>query len=165
MVDKLKDDITALEVENPRNDDDAKRTVTTLMTGFRNRVVSDADINIETIFEKLELSETTLTPDELALLISLKDPEKLKKMSLMPREKAKTNIKRLSDKIVYELATPGVASLQDIFISKLESGYEVKAVGENKVYVNSIPLNLPIKSYSIIDNKISLEFHSGKDFV
>ena len=85
-------------------------------------------------------------------------PEKIKKMSSLPREKAKTNVKRFGDKIVYELATPGVSSIQDIFISKLESGYEVKALGDKKVYVNSIPLNLPIKSYSIVNDKVSVEF-------
>ncbi|MBI5221820.1 MAG: radical SAM protein [Candidatus Magasanikbacteria bacterium] len=87
MVDKLKDDITAPEVANAGNDDDARITVITLMTGFRDRVVSDADINIETILEKLESPETTLTPDELALLISLKDPEKLKRLYEMARKK------------------------------------------------------------------------------
>lgn len=89
--------------------------------------------------------------------------EKIKKSSSLPREKAKTNVKRLSDKIIYELSTPGVTSAQDIFISKLEFGYEVKAIGKSKVYVNSIPLNLPIKKYSVSDDKLSLEFVS-KDF-
>ena len=92
-------------------------------------------------------------------------PEKLKKMGSMPREKAKANVKRFDDKIVYELSTPGVASINDIFISKLESGYEVKAIGDKTVYVNSIPLNLPLKSDSIIDNKLSVEFLSREEFI
>lgn len=87
MTDKLKDDITVQKVEDGRNDDAERRTITTLMSGFRNRVVSDADVNIETIFEKLESSETTLAPDELVLLISLKDPEKLKRLYEMARRK------------------------------------------------------------------------------
>jgi hypothetical protein len=91
-------------------------------------------------------------------------PEKLKRMSSLPREKAKTNVKRLGDKIVYELSTPGVSSREDIFISKLESGYEIKAIGDSKVYVNSIPLNLPLKKYSITDNKLSVEFFSKENF-
>ena len=65
------------------------------------------------------------------------------------------------DKVVYELNTPGVQSVEDIFISKLESGYEVKALGSKKVYVNSIPVNLPISKYSILDNKLFVEFNSA----
>lgn len=86
--------------------------------------------------------------------------EQIKKISVLPREKAKSHVKRLGNKIVYELATPGVSSLEDIFVSKLESGYEIKAVGEKKVYVNSIPINLPMKSYTLAKNKISFEFLS-----
>ncbi len=84
--------------------------------------------------------------------------EQTKKMSALPREKAKTSVKRFGDKIIYELSIPGVESPQDIFISKLESGYEVKAIGNKKIYVNSIPLNLPLRRYSIDNNKLSVEF-------
>ena len=91
------------------------------------------------------------------------EPETMKKISSLPREKAKTSVKRFGNKIVYEMATPGVSSIQDIFISKIESGYEVKAVGNKKVYVNSIPLNLPIRKYSIINDKLSVEFVSQEN--
>lgn len=64
----------------------------------------------------------------------------------------------MSDKVIYELAVPGVQSVQDIFISKLESGYEVKAIGKRKVYVNSLPVNLPLKKYSITDKQVIVEF-------
>ena len=84
--------------------------------------------------------------------------EQIKKMETFPRESAKSSIKRLSNKIVYELATPGVESVSDIFISKTESGYEIKAIGSKKIYVNSLPIELPLKSYSISKNKLMLEF-------
>lgn len=82
----------------------------------------------------------------------------LKKMSALPREKAETKIKRLGDKIIYELSTPGIESPQDVFISKLESGYEIKAIADKKVYVNSLPINLPLKSLSINSDKLLVEF-------
>lgn len=84
--------------------------------------------------------------------------EQALRMADMPRAMAKTNIKRLSDKVVYELAAQGIQSTQDVFVSKLESGYEIKAIGKNKVYVNSLPINLPLKSYSIGEKGITLEF-------
>src|SRR3989344_6048934 len=49
--------------------------------------------------------------------------EQLKKMSELPREKAKTIVKRLGDKVVYELAAFGINSVEDIFVSKIETGY------------------------------------------
>lgn len=84
--------------------------------------------------------------------------EQIKRMSTLPRTVAKTNIRRLSDKIIYELSAPGIQSPHDIFISKLESGYEIKAIGDDKVYVNSLPLNLPLKGLAITQDKLLVEF-------
>jgi predicted nucleic acid-binding Zn-ribbon protein len=84
--------------------------------------------------------------------------KQLQKISSLPKTKAKTNVKRIGDKVVYELTTPGVKSPQDIFISKLESGYEIKAIGNKKIYVNSVPINLPLRRYSILKNKLQVEF-------
>ncbi len=86
----------------------------------------------------------------------------LEKMSNLPRTQAKTHVRRLSDKIIYELAAPGIESTDDVFISKLEEGYEIKAIGKKKVYVNSLPISLPLKSFSIEDNKLLVEFKIQK---
>tara|TARA_Y100000310_G_scaffold344303_1_gene456301 strand:- start:1442 stop:2092 length:651 start_codon:yes stop_codon:yes gene_type:complete len=82
----------------------------------------------------------------------------IERMSTLPRAEAKSSVKRLSDKVVYELSTPGVESPNDIFVSKLESGYEVKAIGSKKIYVNSLPINLPLKRLSLAKNKLLVEF-------
>ncbi len=84
--------------------------------------------------------------------------EQLERMNSLPRSNAETKIKRLNDKVVYELNTPGIESPEDIFISKLESGYEIKAIGSKKVYVNSLPVNLPLKSISLANDKLLVEF-------
>ena len=86
--------------------------------------------------------------------------EQLERMSSLPRSIAETKIKRLNDKVIYELNTPGIESPEDIFISKLESGYEIKAIGSKKVYVNSLPVNLPLKSLSLVDGKLLVEFRT-----
>ncbi len=88
--------------------------------------------------------------------------DQLKKMSNLPRAPAKTKIRRLSDKMVYELSAPGVESPEDVFISKLESGYEIKAIGKKKVYVNSLPVSLPLRGFSLADNKLLVEFKTEK---
>ena len=89
--------------------------------------------------------------------------QQIKRMSSLPKEKAKTQVKRFGNKVVYELTTPGVVSVDDIFVSKLETGWEIKAIGDKKVYVNNVPINLPIKRYSITKDKLFFEFVSGFD--
>ena len=83
------------------------------------------------------------------------------RMTKLPRSQAKTQVRRLSDKVIYELVTPGVDKVDDIFVSKVESGYEVKAVGDKKVYFNSLQINLPLRKYSIKDDRLTLEFALG----
>jgi len=89
--------------------------------------------------------------------------DQIKKISSLPKTKAKSNMKRFGDKVVYELSTPGLESVQDVFVSKLENGYEIKAIGSKKVYVNNIPINLPLRKYSIIKNKLLMEFIQDND--
>jgi hypothetical protein len=91
------------------------------------------------------------------------DEKQLQKMNSLPRAKAKTQVKRLGDSVVYELSTPGVNSASDVFVSKLENGYEIKAIGDKKVYVNSVPINLPLKKYSILNNKLLVEFMTNEE--
>ena len=87
-------------------------------------------------------------------------PAQIEKMSKLPRAEAKTKVRRLSNKVIYELDIPGISSVEDVFISKLESGYEIKAIGSKKVYVNSLPITLPLKDLSVNNNKLIVEFKS-----
>jgi len=87
--------------------------------------------------------------------------QQIERMSKLPRAEAKTNVRRFSDKVIYELNASGVLDVNDVFVSKLENGYEVKAIGSKKVYVNSIPVNLPLKAYRITDEGVNLEFGLG----
>src|SRR3989344_6155744 len=54
--------------------------------------------------------------------------EQIKKMSGLPRAKAKMTMRRLNNKLIYELNTPGITSTEDVLLAKIESGYEVKAI-------------------------------------
>jgi len=84
--------------------------------------------------------------------------EQIKRMSGLPRAEAKTDVRRLSDKVLYELKTPDVMSVDDVFVSKVESGYEVKAIGAKKVYVNSLQVDLPLRSYTLHEKGVTFEF-------
>ena len=81
----------------------------------------------------------------------------LKKFSTLPRQEPTTNIRRLSDKVIYEINVPGVKSIKDIQIVKLENSIEIKAVAENQAYNKIIAIDLPIQKYKLDKEKIILE--------
>lgn len=83
--------------------------------------------------------------------------EKIKEFAGLSREEPKTNIRRLSNKVVYEIQIPGVKSIEDVSIMKLENSIEIKAISKNKAYAKIIPINLPIKKYNLSDGKLTLE--------
>ena len=87
--------------------------------------------------------------------------EKIKKFSSLPREEPAIDMKRFSDEIVYELDVPGVKSLNDIIITKLENSIEIKALGKDKVYKKIIPVNLPIKKYGLLKDKLILRLYTN----
>lgn len=82
------------------------------------------------------------------------------KFASLPQEEPKTQVKRLSDKILYELNVPKVKSLKDISIVRLENSIEIKAITKNKAYFKSIPISLILISYELNDDKLILEFES-----
>jgi len=135
--------------------------VSTLMKGLMKSMTSElekAEVTNLPNGIRIQIGSNPVQQKEKKAVKKQISEEQIKRMSNMPRVAAKTNIKRIGDKLIYELAMPGVVSSDDIFVSKLESGYEVKAIGEKKVYVNSLPVNLPIKNFIINPDKVSIEF-------
>lgn len=82
------------------------------------------------------------------------------KFSGLRKEEPETNIRRFSDKVIYEIKMPGVKSIEDISISQLEDSIEIKALSKNKVFYKVIPINLPIKKYDFSEKKLTLELDS-----
>ena len=83
--------------------------------------------------------------------------EKIKKFNELKREEPKTNIRRLSNKLVYEIEMPGVKTIENISITQLENSIEIKAIGDKKAYGKIIPISLPIKNYDLSEGKLILE--------
>lgn len=84
--------------------------------------------------------------------------EQIRKFSKLPKKQPKTELKRIADKISYEIEVPGVKSIEDVSITPLESSIEMKAISSDKAYSKSIPINLPIIGYSLSDELLILEF-------
>ena len=89
--------------------------------------------------------------------------ENLKRFSKLPKEEPKTSIRRLSNKVLYEIDIPGVKSSKDISILNLEKGIEFKAISDKKAYVKSIPINLPITRYKLSKGRLTLEMDTQSD--
>jgi len=136
---------------------------------------------------KKELSETDSQPrTNIRLMINgkevnlnnIKDPQKqkkpvkknflsssfskenLKKFSKLPKKEPSTNIRRLSDKVIYEIKMNGVKSIKDISIIQLENSIEIKAIAKDKAYSKLIPINLPIINYELSKGNLLLELEA-----
>jgi len=83
-----------------------------------------------------------------------------KKFSGLPKKEPETNIRRFSNKIVYEINMPGVKSIKDVSIIQLENSIEIKALAKKKVYYKIIPINLPVKNYNLSKEKLVLEIEA-----
>lgn len=84
--------------------------------------------------------------------------EQIKRFSKLPKKEPKTELKRIADKITYEIEMPGVESLEDITITPLEGSIELKAISQDKAYTKSIPITLPITGYNLSEGVFVLEF-------
>lgn len=104
-----------------------------------------------------KMQEVEVEKDNSKAKQSLFSKEKTKKFSSLPRKEPKTNIRRLSNKVIYELEMPGVTSLEDVSVVKLESSIEIKAIAEDKSYFKLIPINLPLKKYDLEEGRLILE--------
>tara|TARA_Y100000034_G_scaffold68038_1_gene82123 strand:- start:3922 stop:4584 length:663 start_codon:yes stop_codon:yes gene_type:complete len=80
-----------------------------------------------------------------------------KKFLELPKKEPSTNVRRFSDKIIYEINMPGVKSEKDLSIIKLENNIEIKGVSKNKAYKKLIPMNFPITNYNLSKGKLVLE--------
>lgn len=84
--------------------------------------------------------------------------ELIKKLMTLPRKEAKADIRRFGDRIIYEINLPGVNSIKDIILTKLEKSMELKAASDKHVFIKSIPVNLPVKRYFLENEKFVIEF-------
>jgi hypothetical protein len=85
--------------------------------------------------------------------------EILKNSVKLPRKEAKSKLSRLGNKVIYELETPGLSTVKNVLVSKLENSIEVKAYTDKAVYFKSLPGKLPLLQYSVTaEGRLVLEF-------
>lgn len=113
--------------------------------------INGKKVNIEGVEQKQKEEEP-----EKEFIIDLPN-EPLKDFAKLPRKEPKTNIRRLSDKVIYEISMPGIKSEKNISIVNLENSIEVKGVGNKVAYKKIIPISMPITDYNISRGKLILE--------
>jgi HSP20 family molecular chaperone IbpA len=83
--------------------------------------------------------------------------DKIKTFSELPKVEPETNLRRLSNNIIYEISVPGVKSIENVSIVKFEKSIEIKALAKDKAYSKVIPMNLNLLKYSLSKGKLVLE--------
>lgn len=87
----------------------------------------------------------------------------LQKSAKLPRKEAKAHLTRTSDKVIYEIEAPGISSLENVLVNRLESSVEIRVYTKETVYIKTLSVKLPLIKYSINpeQGKLILEFKAG----
>lgn len=118
-------------------------------SGFNVRIQTSNLPNINKVTQKKEIRKEERISDE-----------EFNRRQSLPKKEALSKIKRLSDKIIYEIETPGIKDRSQISIKNLEKGIEFKAYTKKICYTKNIPLKLKVDNYNVIKDKVLLEFKS-----
>ena len=82
--------------------------------------------------------------------------ENSRRMNL-PKVEGESKVKRIADIIIYEINTPGVKKKEDVVVTELASGLEIKAYSKNQCYVKFIPLKVEVIEYHVEKEKVIVE--------
>ena len=131
-------------MQNPQNKNSKTKTKIKLM------------INGKEVTPKMGIKEG-LKKDKIKRLPIEFSKDNLNKFKKLSKKEPKTKVRRIGDKLTYELEIPGVKSINDVAISKMEEGIEIKAVADKKAYFKNIQINLPLMKYVLSKGTLSLE--------
>jgi len=94
-------------------------------------------------------------------------PKKLKVMEVSREEserrarlkkvEAESRVRRLGDVVIYEIEAPGLKKREDVVMTKLETGIEIRAYSSDKCYVKVIPLKVEILGWKVEKDKVMVE--------
>lgn len=138
-----------LDMDNP----------TSLMNGLTIRIDSSNGtpmIKVSSMNNPSNSSEKEKTPKDNVGLKTQLTEEKAVENSKLPKEEAKTTVRRLTDRIIYELDIPGVEK-DNIHITKLQNSIEIKAFSKDRAYFKLIPVSLAILNSKLEEGKLVLE--------
>ena len=88
------------------------------------------------------------------VIVSEKEAER---RANLERVNAESKVKRLGDVIIYEIEAPGIMKKEDVVVTELETGVEIRAFAKDKCYVKVIPLKVEILGMRIDREKVFVE--------
>ncbi len=86
--------------------------------------------------------------------------EQESQLSKLPKKEPKSKVRRIGNRVIYELETPGLTSIDDIIINQLENSIEIKAIADKKVYSKTLNVKLPILRYGISKDNLIIELQA-----
>jgi hypothetical protein len=115
--------------------------------GIKIRVARGPQMNqvVRKVPEKKVVSVPNVTAEENERRISL------------PKVESESRVKRLADTIIYEIETPGVKKKDDVVLTELATGLEIKAYSKDKCYVKFIPLKVEVVAYYVEKERVVVE--------
>jgi HSP20 family molecular chaperone IbpA len=75
----------------------------------------------------------------------------------LKKVEAKSRVKRLGDMIIYEIETPGLKKKEDVVITELATGLEIRAYSKDKCYMKVIPLKVEILNWKVDRERVMIE--------
>lgn len=117
-------------------------------------------VNGKEIFNNDEKNTSKKKDESLKKLPIEFSKDNLKKWANLKKVEPKTNLKRIDERIFYELEVPEVESIKDISIINLENSIEVRALGKKEAYQKNIPIDLPLSKYTLFNGKLTLEINT-----
>lgn len=116
--------------------------------------------------KNIQVSQKNVSPSESgskkknvqAVPVKIFNKEQNKQFLEFPRSDPETkSVRRLSNRVIYEIEMPEVKSPEDISINYLSNSIEIKAIGKTKSYFKIIPVGLPVVSYTLENGMLILE--------
>lgn len=108
--------------------------------------------------KKIPFKESDTDDTETFLKLPEFDSGNLLKIKNLKKEEPVTVVRRLADKVVYEISLPNVDSIKKINMVNLEEGIEIKALASDKIFSKLLKINFPLINYYLKDQKLFLEF-------
>jgi len=105
---------------------------------------------------RMQIESSRRVKQEVLRLPKIADDDLVKLKNLAKKE-PKTEVRRLADRIIYEIFLPEVNSLKNINISQLESAIEIKAFSDKELFVKKIEMDLQLINYSFSNERLVLE--------
>lgn len=139
-----------LEKEMQKNMNQQARPKTNFELYINGKRINPANI-------KVTKKEITPKVKKKTLHVPTFTQDSVNKFKTLPKKEPITNVRRLANKVIYEIDIPGVESIKDISIMKLENSIELKAIAKKAAYTKTITVDLPLQRYKLEDEKLILE--------